>query len=287
MTKNSPLIGAHVSIAGGFALAFERAYELGGTALQFFAKSPRGSASRKVTEAEAREVRAYAHRKEIKSGVIHASYLLNFAQKMDSKHYQYRSLADDLENAEMLDLDGVVVHLGKTKDNDLKDSIKIYAANVAHIVNHSPAKKVKLLLENTAGQGTEFGYHMEEWGETLSLIREKLKDPSRIAVCFDTAHAFSGGYDLRDKMSVDETLALFEKNVGLKNLACVHLNDSKKALSARVDRHEDIGKGTIGNTGLSYFVQTLSKHSIPFVLETPETFTPFAKQITQARAWLE
>ena len=280
-------IGAHVSIAGGFILAFERAFEMGATTLQFFAKSPRGAASRRVTTEEANLVRNFPHRKDLRSGVIHASYLLNFAQKMNPDHYQYRSLADDLENAEALELDGVVVHLGKTKDADLHDSIKIYATTIAHLINHSPTKKVKLLLENTAGQGSEFGYRMEEWGETLKLIREKLKDPSRIAVCLDTAHVFSGGYDLRNKNAVDETLDQFDTHLGLNNLACVHLNDSKKPLAARVDRHEDIGRGTIGEDGLSYFVQTLSKKSVPFVLETPETFTPFANQIQEVRSWIK
>ncbi len=281
-------VGAHVSIAGGFIEAFKRAKEIDATALQIFAKSPRSAASRKVTAAESKEVAEFTKRYPL-SGVIHASYLLNFAQKMDERHYQYRSLAEDLENAEALGLGGVVVHLGKTKEGDLSEAIKTYAHNIAHIVNNSKTKKVRLLLENTAGQGSEFGYRFEEWGQTLDLIKEKLKDRKRIGVCLDTAHSFSGGYDWSNKKTLEESLVLFDKHVGFKNLGCVHLNDSKKPLSARVDRHEDIGKGMIGAPGLKLLVKKIlqSKKDIPFILETPETSILYKEQINAVRKWLD
>lgn len=272
-----PPIGAHVSIAGGYIEAFKRARGVGADAMQIFTKSPRSGALRKVNKAEALEIKSWPQRGEIKSCVIHASYLLNFAKPLTLGAFESRSLIDDLESADLIGAIGVVLHVGKTLTLDPKEAEKLFVQNIKMILAKTKHLKSKIILENTAGQGTELGYQLDH----LAKITRAVKSP-RLKICLDTEHAFAAGY------SPDVLLEAFDKHIGLSELACIHLNDSKKPLASRVDRHEDIGHGQIGEKLLKNFVIKLSqktKNKVPIILETPETFSPFTEQISLVRDW--
>ncbi|MFA5987218.1 MAG: deoxyribonuclease IV, partial [Candidatus Paceibacterota bacterium] len=155
---------------------------------------------------------------------------------------------------------------------------------IKHVAEKTSDLKSKIILEITAGQGTELGFRLEELAEIYNAIDNKKK----VKICLDTAHIFGGGYDLRQEKNCLSFIAEAEKLIGLDNVACIHFNDSKKALGSRVDRHQDIGKGEIGEDGLrAFFAQLNSKVNgvIPFILETPEEFLSYADQIKMIREW--
>ena len=273
-----PPIGAHVSIAGGYLEAFKRAEAIGGDAMQIFTKSPRGGALRKVTKEEAAEIKNWKGRRNIKKIVIHASYLLNFAKPLKLTDFESRSLLDDLESADLIGAEGVVLHIGKTLALDPVTAEKLFVKNVITILDHTKNLKAKIILENTAGQGTELGYQLDHLGKIVKAI----KSP-RLGVCLDTQHAYAAGY------SPAQLLEEFDKHIGLEKLVCIHLNDSKKALGSRVDRHQDIGEGYIGEKPLKDFVKEMvakTKGTVPLILETPEEHENFTTQIKTVRRWL-
>ncbi len=277
-------VGAHFSVSKGFPGAFKEAVSIGAEAMQIFAKSPMQSKLKSVTKDEADAVRNFAERGKIKSLVIHASYLLNFAKPVSDDSYQIKSLVEDVFNAEALGGDGAVIHLGKSVGMDKAEAIKNYVENIKRVVKETDGSKAYVILENTAGQGSEFGYLFDELGEIYKAIGNK----KRVKICLDTAHAYGAGYDWRDAKRCKEALALLDKNIGIQNIACVHFNDSKKPLSSRVDRHEDIGYGTIGLEGLTNFVFELRKlggESIPLILETPEGVESYEDQIKNVSRW--
>lgn len=277
-------IGAHFSIAGGFKQAFEEAVSIGASAMQVFSKAPVFFKLREVTSEETKEVKNLKNRKRIKYAVIHSSYLLNFAHPPNENHFARKSLAEDLENAEKLGADGAVLHLGKSLKMDAGEAEDNFVENIRLILDKTNGLKSKLILENTAGQGTEMGFRLDD----LARIYKKLGGHKRVKFCFDTAHAFGAGYDMRDEKAVKKTVKEIDKQLGIKNIACIHLNDSKKELGSRVDRHQDIGYGTISEAGLRLFVKEILEKSgriIPLILETPQGFDSYEKQIKKVRKW--
>ena len=283
-TKSANPVGAHFSVAKGFLGAFEDAVSIGAEAMQIFAKSPMQARLKTVTKDEATAVRSFADRGKIKSLVIHGSYLLNFAKPVSPDAYQIKSLVEDVFNAEALGGDGAVIHLGKSLKLDTREAIKNYVENIKRVVKDTDRSRASVILENTAGQGSEFGYLFEEFGEIYRAIANK----KRVKICLDTAHAFGAGYDWRDIKKCKEAIALFDKNIGIKNIACIHFNDSKKILGSRVDRHEDIGHGEIGVEGLKNFVFELRKlggEFIPLILETPQSYLTYEEQIKKVKSF--
>ncbi len=277
-------IGAHISIGKGYAKAFEEAVSIGAFAVQIFAKSPMMARLRLITEQEADDVKNYPQRNLIKYAVIHASYMLNFARPFAPDSFQFKSLVEDIKNSEMLLADGVIVHMGKSLDMEIREAKKNFVKNIKAAIALTANLKSKIILEMTAGQGSELGYQIEELSEIYKAINDE-----RVKICIDTAHAFGGGYDLRDKKETSSFIEGIDKIIGLQNVACVHFNDSKKHLNSRVDRHEDIGQGTIGINGLKNFFKEMikrTKKEIPFILETTEQFLSYKKQIEIMRGWL-
>ena len=272
-----PPIGAHVSIAGGYLEAFKRARAIGADAMQIFTKSPRGGALRKITKEEATEIKNWKGRSGVRKVVIHASYLLNFAKPLKLTDFESRSLLDDLESADLIEADGVVLHIGKTLKLDPTEAETLFVKNIIAILEHTKKLKAKIILENTAGQGTEMGYQLDHLGKIVGAI----KSP-RLGVCLDTQHAFAAGY------SPAQLINEFDNHIGLEKLACIHLNDSKKALGSRVDRHQDIGEGYIGEKPLKDFVKEMvakTKGTVPLILETPEEHSSFTDQIKKVKSW--
>ncbi len=278
-------IGAHFSIAKGYKTAFSDAASFGASAVQIFSKNPMAARFRKVTEKESKEVKAFKIANNIEFAVIHASYLLNLARPLKENSFPIKSLVEDLHNAEMLGVEGVILHFGKSLTMDINEAEDNFVSNIKAVLKMTANLKAKIIIENTAGQGTEMGFLLSGLGR----IFKKLGKDKRVKFCFDTAHAYGAGYDLRDVKSTAKIVTEIEKMIGVKNIACVHLNDSKKALDSRVDRHEDIGHGTIGEDGLKSFVKILMKKTdtpIPLILETPQGFDSYKDQIKKVRGWL-
>ncbi|MEK7192795.1 MAG: deoxyribonuclease IV [Patescibacteria group bacterium] len=277
------ILGAHISVAGGIINAFKGTLDLDASALQIFAKSPMQSKLNEISEEEGSQIMTMNGRQKIKAVVIHASYLLNLAKPLSDGGYEIKSIAEDLLNAERIGAIGVVLHMGKSLKEDLSTSKKLFADNVNRVLDKTAKLKTKLILENTAGQGTEFGYKIEEFAEIMDLIGRS----ERLGACIDTAHLMGAGYDLAIEKEATATAVMISELIGIKHISCVHFNDSKKPSGSHVDRHEDIGEGTIGEAGLASFAKKLRKenHTIPFILETPQTKLTYREQMDRIMTW--
>ncbi len=284
--KSTNPVGAHFPVAKGFLGAFEEAVSIGAEAMQIFAKSPMQARLKSVTKEDAEAVKNFPDRNKIKSLVVHASYLLNFAKPISPDGYEIKSLTEDVFNAEALGGDGVIIHMGKSVGMDKNEAIKNYVENIKKVIKETNGSRASIILENTAGQGSEFGFLFEEFGQ----IYRAIDDNKRVKICLDTAHSFAAGYDWRDKGLAEKALLDLDKNIGIKNVACVHFNDSKKPLGSRVDRHEDIGCGTIGLVGLKTFINELADcggENIPLILETPQGHFSYEEQILAVKSGLQ
>jgi deoxyribonuclease IV len=261
--------GFHISIAGGFSKVVERAHVRGCETIQFFSRNPRGW---KYSPLKKKEVKAF--RSSIQSSALfpiflHMPYLPNIASSK-SKFYKRSidSIATDLQRAEQLGAQYLIIHIGHRMDSSEDQAIETVSQGISEAfekVNNA----VTLLMENTAGQGTEVGYTFDQ----IKKIIEGVRDHQRIGVCLDTAHTFEAGYDLSDKNGMDRTLEKFDQTIGLKRLHLLHLNDSKTPLGSRKDRHWHIGEGYIGLEGFRHLVNHPSLRHLPGIMETPRKDT--------------
>lgn len=252
-------IGAHVSIAGGFEKCIERIEKIGGNVLMTFASSPR---SLKTQSLKQKTIDAYLQKKKesnIQSHFFHAPYLINLAS--DSK-INLRIGLDCLifyqQLASQIGVVGSILHIGSHKGVGLSAKIDQVVRALNEALDSTP-KGTKLFLENSAGQSGSIGSDFEE----ISKIIDRIGDRSKVGVCLDTQHAFAAGYTL------ETVLEKFNKIVGIKYLNVIHLNDSKTEFNSHVDRHENLGKGTIGKESLKNFVNDKRLANIPFILEVP------------------
>ncbi|MFA5352240.1 MAG: deoxyribonuclease IV [Candidatus Gracilibacteria bacterium] len=276
------IFGAHVSIADGFTAAALFAREkLSANALQIFAKSPRSNGKSKLTESEAKDYRAAA--KSIFT-VIHCSYLLNFAKDLSQIIYPLENLIDDLHTSEMLGAAGVILHVGKHLNLSRGEGIAWVVKNLQFVLEKTKALKSAVILEITAGQGSELGNNFAE----LREIYIQMGKPKRIKFCFDTCHAFAAGYDLRDAARVKKVFTELDKTLGIKNLSCIHFNDALMDFNSKVDRHANLGEGKIGKAGLIAVAQFAQKNSVPLILETPErNGKTHLQDLKKLRSWLK
>lgn len=261
------LLGAHMSIAGGVDKAIARGAKAGCTAVQIFTKNNNQWFSREIPPEEA----AAFFEKKAETGIdcvyAHDSYLINLGSpKPDLHQKSVNAFADEMKRAELLKLYALVFHPGAHTGDGEKPCLKRIGATLKQLLADHPEGKTKILLENTAGQGSNVGYRFEQIAEILDWAGD---DP-RLGVCFDTQHAFAAGYDLRTPEKYKSVMKEFDKVIGLKRIQAFHLNDSKKELGARVDRHEHIGKGAIGLEGFRCLMNDPCFKQIPKVLETPK-----------------
>lgn len=260
-------IGAHVSAAGGVENAPLNAAKLGATAFALFTKNQRQWNAKPLT---AEQIEAFKMNCE-KSGFTpsqilpHDSYLINLGHpEQEALEKSRNAFIDELQRCEQLGLDRLNFHPGshlkKFSEEECLDRI-------AESINLALDKTTGVIavIENTAGQGSNLGYRFEH----LSHIISKVEDKSRVGVCIDTCHAFTSGYDLSNKDCVRETFDLFEEIVGFDYLKGMHLNDSKKELATRVDRHDSLGKGFIGMDLFDFIMKDDRFNQIPLILETP------------------
>lgn len=261
------LLGAHMSIAGGHALAIERAMNFGMTACQIFTKNANQWAAKPIADAAAEAFRARFAESDVAFVVAHDSYLINLASPDDAlRERSIEAFGNELLRCAVLGVPWLVTHPGAHMASGVEEGVGRVAAALNHLFDRHPELPVTVLLETTAGQGTCLGRTFEE----LAAILEQVEDQDRVGVCFDTCHVFAAGYDLRDDSSYQATMRSFDEVIGLGRLRVFHFNDSKKGLGARVDRHAHIGEGELGPDPFRFILNDERFADLPGILETPK-----------------
>jgi deoxyribonuclease-4 len=261
------LLGAHTSISGGVSKAVDLADKLGFTAMQIFTKNNNRWFQKKLDEKEISSFKSQLKNSNIKFAVSHDSYLINLcAINRTILEKSRKAFVDELERCEQLGIPHLNFHPGAHLGAGEEDGIKRIAEsiNIAH--EKTKEYSVSSMLETTAGQGTTIGYRFEQLREIIELVEDK----DRMTICIDTAHIFAAGYNIRESKSYKKVIREFDEIIGLERLKCFHMNDSKKLLGSRVDRHEHIGKGFIGLEGFSNIMNDRKLMTIPKILETPK-----------------
>lgn len=262
------LLGAHMSIAGGVHTAIDRAVSIGCTALQVFTKNSNQWHARPLAIDDIQNYKRKIADARIAPVVAHDSYLINLcATNKEILQKSREAFIDELTRCESLGIQLLNFHPGAHGGAGEEEGIKkvIESLNIAH--EKTAQFRVLSTVETTAGQGTAVGYRFEH----VAKIIEGVDKPERMAVCIDTCHIFAAGYELRTEDGCQKTFEEFDAILGLRRLAAFHLNDSKRELGSRVDRHEHIGKGMIGKRGFSWLMKDVRFHQIPKILETPKS----------------
>lgn len=258
--------GVHVSIAGSIAKAFERAADLGCGTMQIFSRNPRGWKFSDLTNENIEAWKTAREGQDIEPVTIHMPYLPNLASDdPDVSKRSTDSLTAELQRAELLECRYICTHIGKGMALWLDDAITCVASAIDRAIEESETSDPIILLENTAGQGTEIGNTMEEIGRIVAAIEHK----DRIGVCIDTCHAHAAGYDLSSSEGLERLLTELDQHVGMERLKLVHLNDAKREAGSHVDRHEHIGLGTIGDDGMRRILNHPKLVDLPVIMETP------------------
>jgi deoxyribonuclease-4 len=262
--KHGDLIGAHLSTKGGLHTVFDRAEVLEVSAVALFAKNSNQWKGKELTEDDCA---LFRKKRKVKPVFTHTSYLINLATT--NKEFHRKSIAamiDELDRAERLGICAVVLHPGAHMGAGADAGIDQIARSLDQIHAAIPNHKVVTLLETSAGQGSCVGCSFEELGKIMAAV----DDRKRVGVCFDTCHVFASGYDLRTRDAYERTMEELEQHVGVKNVGLFHLNDSKKDLGSRVDRHEHIGDGHLGLDAFRFLLNDERFRGIPKLLETPK-----------------
>jgi len=260
-----PPLGAHVSVAGGIARAVARGEELGCTAIQVFVKNANRWQAKPIDPQDAEGFRRAREASAIGPAVAHASYLINLGATDETVlERSLDALADELERCAQVGLDALVLHPGAHLGLGEETGVEMVAAALDTVLDAIPESGVRVLLENTAGQGTALGWRLGH----LAAIRERLASPGRVGVCIDTCHAFAAGYAVHEPAGYEEFVAELDEIVGLDVVGCVHLNDSLRPFGSRRDRHEHIGEGRIGTGCFARLLHDERLRHVPMVLET-------------------
>ena len=263
-----PLLGAHMSVAGGLPLAVERAVAHRCDAFQIFAKNGNQWRGRVVPAEEVRDFRTKVQAAEIGPVVSHASYLINLATTSPALRQQsIEAMGDEMDRAEALGLLGVVLHPGCYTQGNEADAPGLIADALVRLLAGRAGGRTMVLLEQTAGQGTSIGARFEH----LAAILAEADGHPRLGVCLDTCHLLAAGYDVCSAEGYADTFDQFDRLVGFDRLKLFHLNDSKKPRGSRVDRHEHIGQGCLGLEPFRRLVNDPRFRGLPMLLETPKT----------------
>jgi deoxyribonuclease-4 len=262
-----PLFGAHLSVAGGLHNAVAAAVALRCDTLQIFTKNANTWAADPLTEGAVREFRRAAREARLRDLAAHDSYLINLASPDDALFAKsVEALAVEMARAEALGLAYLVTHPGAHVGSGEEAGLARVAAGLDAVHARCAGFAVRLLVETTAGQGTSLGWRFEQ----IAAIFQRAKCADRMAVCFDTCHAFAAGYPLGPEADYAATFQQFDDLVGLMRLKFFHVNDSAKPLGSRVDRHAGIGLGEIGAVAFRRLVNDPRFAHLPMVLETPK-----------------
>ena len=262
-----PRLGAHMSISGGLHKALERGKSIDCQSIQIFTRNSNRWKSKKRTPEELELYRQTLAETAIHPVVAHAIYLINLASPDDTVSTKSNAgFAEELARCHEAGIPYLVIHPGSHMDSGLELGTARIAEAISRAYAEHPEYAVITLLENTAGQGHTIGRTFEE----LAQIAEAVQDPSRIGYCLDTAHGLASGYELRTPEGYAKTFARFDQILGLDNLHCFHLNDSKYDLSAGRDRHEHIGEGFVGLDAFRFLLNDPRFADLPMLLETPK-----------------
>ncbi|HUG94353.1 MAG TPA: deoxyribonuclease IV [Planctomycetaceae bacterium] len=276
------LLGAHLSIAGGLPRAVERAVASRCEALQIFTKSAGQWRARPLPDEEVALFRRRVDETGVRPVVAHNSYLINLAAADPALREQsVAALGEELDRAEALGLEGLVMHPGSYTSGDEAGGLRLIAAGLARVLRERPRLRARILLEHVAGQGTNLGHRFEH----LRTILDRLDGSPRVGVCLDTCHLLAAGYDLCSASGYRRTFEEFDRVVGIDRIRVFHLNDSKKPCGSRVDRHEHIGKGCLGLEPFRMLLNDPRFAGLPMLLETPKLDTPESRRRSDADPW--
>jgi deoxyribonuclease-4 len=262
-----PLFGAHKSIAGGLHNAMIAAQELGCQAVQLFTKSCQQWKATDLTNEEIATFRRAFRKSGVRLAMAHDCYLINLASPLEALYRQsLEAFIVECLRAEQLGLRYLVTHPGSHLDAGEEAGLARVVKALDEVHERCPSYRVQVLLEVTAGQGSNLGHRFEHLAKILSLVKE----PKRLGVCLDTCHIFAAGYALSPQREYLATMRAFDQIIGLKRLRAFHLNDSQKPLGSRVDRHAHIGRGCMGLEPFRLLVNDPRFRRHPMVLETPK-----------------
>ncbi|HON82834.1 MAG TPA: deoxyribonuclease IV, partial [Caldisericia bacterium] len=257
-------LGAHVSIAGGVKNAPLNGEKIGCEAIQIFTKNQRQWNAKPYEKEEIEEYFNNLNKVKIKKVVAHTSYLINLASPTEEIFEKsIDALIDDLERCNLLKIPFTIIHPGSHLGEGVEKGIERIIIGIERVFEK--VKRGAIALETVAGQGSNIGFKFEQ----LKKIMEGVKEKDRIFVCFDTAHAFEAGYDIKTQNGFKKVLDEFDKIIGIEKLCAFHLNDSKTPLGSNVDRHENIGKGFLGLEPFKFLVNNKEFKEHPMILETP------------------
>jgi deoxyribonuclease-4 len=265
LNESRRLLGAHTSIAGGISRSIDRGLALGCTAIQIFTGFNNRWISQRISD---EELHAFYEKKPLVRMIFaHNNYLINLASPdpvISSK--SFRAMLEELQRAERLELPYLVIHPGSHVGCGEREGLQSIAARLNDLFSETKTFHVRILLETASGQGTSLGYRFEHLAGILDLIHY----PERIGVCQDTCHCFAAGYDFRTPGAYEKTFREFDRLIGLHQIRAFHLNDSKRELGSRRDRHEHIGKGFLGLEAFRLLLHDKRFEGIPMVIETPK-----------------
>lgn len=263
-----PYLGAHESVSGGLHNAFAHIRKVGGESLQIFTRNQRQWQAAPLTREEMDLFREEWEASGRMPVAAHASYLINLGSSdAEQAGKSVASFTGELERCDLLGIPYAIIHPGSHGGEGIETGLRNVVHNLDRVLaGTGKGSTVKVLLETTAGQGTGLGSSFEE----IAWILGRSAFPERLGVCLDTCHIFTGGYDIRTPEAYHRTFAGFDRQIGLDRLRFFHLNDAKKELGSRVDRHEHIGKGRIGLEGFRLLLNDARFAGHPMTLETPK-----------------
>ncbi len=266
--KNQYLVGAHVSVSGGFFKAIEEGVAIGCTAIQIFTKSNRQWHAKSITNDEAQQFIDAQKNSDIQVVVAHAAYLINLGSATPGvQEKSFKALVDEIKRCQQLQIPYLVLHPGTAEATSRETSIKETGNLINKALEQTPDCTTTVLVETMAGQGKSIGSTFEE----LATILDQVTHKKRIGVCFDTCHTFAAGYDFTTQEGYNSLFKKFDDLVGLEYIKIFHVNDSKKEIGSHVDRHEDIGNGAIKLPAFEMIMNDSRFAKVPKILETPVT----------------
>ena len=263
------ILGAHVSTAGKIYQSLDIAHDLGCDTMQIFSRSPQSWRNNsQITPEDIKEFIARRKKYKINPVFIHISYLINLASPDRSLyHGSIQAYIEDMQEAEKLGADYIVTHMGSHKETSEDAGIKRLVEALNKILEKTKGSQVGILLENTSGSGSWLGYRFYHQHKIIKGIKEN----SRVGLCLDTAHAYLAGYNLATKDGLQNLIDEIDEMVGTKLIKLIHLNDAAGQLGCHHDRHDHIGKGHIGLSGMKRIINHPKLKNIPMILETPKS----------------
>ncbi|MEQ8211107.1 MAG: deoxyribonuclease IV [Lacipirellulaceae bacterium] len=262
-----PILGAHMSIAGGYYKAVDAAKAAGCDCVQVFTKNNNQWRAKPITEKEVERFQEALAVHGITNPIAHNSYLINLGSpKDDLWKKSIDSMVVEVQRADQLGIPYVVAHPGSYTTSSEVEGLKRIAEGLNEVHKQTRKAKTKILLETTAGQGTNLGCRFEH----LATILEKVRYPDRLGICWDTCHVFAAGYPTSTEKEYKSTMRQFNKLVGVKLIRAFHFNDSLKPFGSRVDRHAGIGRGEMGLEPFRFLLNDRRFRKIPMCLETPK-----------------